>query len=67
MSICKDSAPKCRSELGLTQLNQLQGQNAGALIEKAVSYKFQKMEMGCGETIQLSFCCYVSLSILEET
>ena len=51
----------------LTQLNQQQEQNARALTEMAVSYEFQKREMGCEETNQLSFWCYIPLSILGET
>ena len=33
----------------------------------AVSCEFQKMEMGCGGTNQLSYWCYISLSIVEDT
>jgi hypothetical protein len=51
----------------LTQPNQQQELNAAVLIEMAVSYESQKREMGCGETNQLSFRCYIPLSILGET
>lgn len=59
--------PGWRRKLQLTQLNQLQEQNAGALNEMVMSYEFLKMEKGCEETSQLSFCCYIPLNILEET
>ena len=51
----------------LTQPNLQQALISAALTEMAASCEFQRKEKVCGETNQLSFCCYTLLGIWEET